>query len=193
MFPGPEGACAFLGVRDGEELPIPLESSQPAGSQVNEGDVRAGHEVTHGSGHHDLRRLRLAYDARGDVHADPGHVPSLQIDLTGVHSRADVETHAAELGAKRMGETDRLLRGLEHRELPSPRCFTTRPRNRLASSSARRSCPPRSSLQRRSPSSCARSVEPTMSVNITVRTARPNRQLTGRGASISTTGLWAQT
>jgi hypothetical protein len=117
MFPGPEGACAFSGVRDGEELPIPLESSERAGSQVNEGDVRAGHEVTHGSGHHDLRRLRLAYDARGDVPADPGHVPSLQIDLTGVHSRADVETHAAELGAKRIGETDRLLRGLEHHEL----------------------------------------------------------------------------
>jgi hypothetical protein len=29
-----------------------------------------------------------------------------------------------------------------------------------------------------------------MSVNTTVRTARPNRQLTGRGGSISTTGLW---
>jgi hypothetical protein len=49
----------------------------------------------------------------------------LQIDLTGMHPRADVETHAPELGAERVGETDRLLRGLEDRELAVAECFTT--------------------------------------------------------------------
>jgi hypothetical protein len=51
------------------------------------------------------------------VHANPDHVTSLQIHFTGVHPHADVETGAAELGAKRVGEMDRLLGGLEDREL----------------------------------------------------------------------------
>ena len=52
--------------------------------------------------------------------------------------------------------------------VPSPVLLTCRPRNRSSWRRTKRSYPSSSSFHRRSPSSAARAVEPTMSVNITV-------------------------
>src|SRR4029453_7051552 len=105
-----------LTIRDGEQIPFALEALERARPRVDERNLRSTDEVTDRSGHEDLGRLGGIQHARGDVHAAPGTVPSLQIDFTRVHSNADVESHAPKLQPKGLCETDRLVRRLEDGE-----------------------------------------------------------------------------
>jgi hypothetical protein len=120
-------------------MPFALEALEHTRPRAYERDLRSTDEVTDRSGHEDLGRLGGTHQARGDVHADPAYISPLKIDFTGVHPCADVESHAPKLGPEGLREADRLVRRLEHRELPVTMCFITRPRNRLARTSPRRS------------------------------------------------------
>src|SRR4029450_5673087 len=85
-------------------------------SEGCEHEVGACGEVTHRAGDHNLTRSGLAHHTRRDVHADPAHVGTKELDLAGVDARPYPDLRLGEPVGDLDGALDCPSRSVEGRE-----------------------------------------------------------------------------
>jgi hypothetical protein len=172
------GRCGGSGQRpngsadDGIEVPLSRDALEFMRSAVFEPDARAGDEVFDGTGDEYLSRLGLRRDTRADVDGEPADLAVDQFALSGVQACADVDPQLAYGFSNSRSARDCSSRSVEDREEAVARCV-----HLSAAVSSELAADPfvvelNSSRPRRSPSSAALAVEPTMSVNSTVARTR---------------------
>ena len=138
-----------------------------------EGDTRTDHQVTNGARHQDLPRTGLAENSRRDMHRQAADVIVDQFALAGVYADTDLDPQQSRPAGTATRHTGwpvsdrRMSRGVRRR-CSSPPCRRRFRRGSSVISSNRCSI----ARHRSSPVAAARSVDATMSVNSTVRSAR---------------------
>jgi hypothetical protein len=88
----PRGSCSASGAHQPHEASRtdPLELRRV---RVREAEGGTFDEVAHRLGEQHLAAPGAVSHARGDVHADPGELLAVMLDLAGVHPGADLKTH----------------------------------------------------------------------------------------------------
>ncbi len=142
-------------------------------TQVVELDARSGHEVPHRARHHHVAGRAGRRHSSADADGDPADVVPAQLDLAGVKPDPDVDAHGSEAFSDGDRAADGAGGGVEEREeaVSGRLDLASSVVSDLPCESARRGGRGQS-RQRRSPISAARSVDETMSLNITVARIR---------------------
>jgi hypothetical protein len=83
---------------------------------IAEPEARTSHQVPHGTGNHDLVRIRGGGDARADVNRDTHHLVARQLAFAGMQARADLKTERMDPLPDRSGTANRARRAVEGSE-----------------------------------------------------------------------------
>jgi hypothetical protein len=163
-------------VADGRGLRSTAYSFQMVGAAVFERVAGSGDQIADRPGAEDFVRIRVGHHPRGHMDGNPSHLAVDQFALASVQADADPDAVVGEPAPDRCSRADRAGGAVEGDQkavaggvdLPAPKRFRALRTTSLCSSSL---CSSSSRRHRRSPSRLASSVEPTMSVNMTVSTA----------------------
>ncbi len=160
---------------DRDQPPASGHSLEFVFAEVVELDGRPDDEILHGARNEDLPSTGESPDTGSDVDCEAPEIVTPYLALAGVDADAYLDPEFTCRGTDRFAAANPRAGPSKEARKPSPVVLISLPRNTRSCSRIRASCASRSRCHRWSPIAAAVSVEPTMSVKITVASTRFDR------------------